>query len=83
MDLGTAFSLVKEKRAIAEPNIGFMVQLKGYEMKLFGKTSKISIRPNEKVKAEKTEKKEEATQETPEETPQESTEGEVEAKEKS
>jgi protein-tyrosine phosphatase len=44
MTLLEAYTLVKEKRPIVLPNMGFMVQLTALEKKLFGKLSNLALR---------------------------------------
>jgi hypothetical protein len=43
MTLREGLDLVKSKRPIAEPNAGFIIQLKAYEQSLFGKLSDVPI----------------------------------------
>ena len=45
MTLRDAFYLVKEKRPIAQPNVGFVFQLKAFEKELFGQNSELHINP--------------------------------------
>ena len=43
MNLKDAVELTRSKRTIAEPNPGFMIQLKAFEKVIFGTLSDISI----------------------------------------
>ena len=61
--LADAFALLKEKRPIIEPNIGFLVQLKAYEKTLFGKCSKFDWIPEKYVKSKSDDKESEVVQE--------------------
>ena len=42
-DLKESIDHLKQRRPIAQPNIGFIVQLKNYEKELFGKCSDVPI----------------------------------------
>lgn len=46
MSLKTAHDLVKSKRKVVKPNIGFWRQLVDYEMQLFGKNSVHMMKEN-------------------------------------
>lgn len=52
MDLKSAYDLVKSKREKVLPNMGFIVQLKAFEKKLFGKISPLHIDKAEYAKAQ-------------------------------
>jgi|LauGreDrversion4_2_1035121.scaffolds.fasta_scaffold83921_3 hypothetical protein len=43
LNLRDSVDLVRSKRSIAEPNPGFMIQLKAFEKVIFGTLSDISI----------------------------------------
>ena len=43
INLKDAVELVKSKRPVAAPNIGFMKQLKKYEFEIFGSNSECKI----------------------------------------
>ena len=45
LDFRQSLDHLKRQRPIAQPNIGFMVQLKNYEMQLFGKCSDVRLMP--------------------------------------
>lgn len=44
VDLKTSLDHLQKQRPIAQPNIGFLIQLKQYEQDLFGKCSDVPIR---------------------------------------
>ncbi len=50
ISLREGLDLVRSKRPIAEPNPGFMIQLKAYEQLLFGQMSDVSVFLNGKPK---------------------------------
>lgn len=50
MNLKDALELVRSKRSIAEPNVGFLLQLKAYEKSLFGVLSEVPIILSKKAK---------------------------------
>lgn len=50
MNLKKGYELVKAKRPIAEPNCGFIAQLKIHERKIFGKNSELNTYITAKVK---------------------------------
>ena len=43
LDLRTALNHLQRQRPIAQPNIGFIVQLKSYEKSIFGQCSDVPI----------------------------------------
>lgn len=45
LDFRQSLDHLQRQRPIAQPNIGFMVQLKNYEMQLFGKCSDVRLMP--------------------------------------
>lgn len=49
MKLKQAFDLTKEKRTIAQPNAGFIIQLIAFERVIFGTTSRLGDLINKKA----------------------------------
>ena len=61
-DLKTGLAHLRACRPIAEPNTGFMAQLKAYESKEFGKMSDVPLFKHQQAAAEE-EKKEDLSEE--------------------